>query len=166
MSQRSTTLQPPPRRRVPSPRHRLRFRRPALATGLCEHTMQELCDRLDVFIRQREGRHRRAPAGGFRRPPLTTGTMSSPALSLSTSCDRSRFGPPSWPPRRSTPWHAAQLLSYNPFPRASTPAAASGRCCCGKFGPRPRPAGPGPPCRPRPRRPAADPEPRGWPRLQ
>ena len=91
-----------------------------------------------------------APAGGFRRPPLTTGTMSSPALSLSTSCDRSRFGPPSWPPRKSTPWHAAQLLSYNPFPRASTPASASGGCCCGKFGPRPPPAGPAPPSRPRP----------------
>jgi hypothetical protein len=42
-------------------RHRLRFRRPALATGLCEHTVQELRDRLDVLVRQCEGRHRRGP---------------------------------------------------------------------------------------------------------
>ena len=32
------------------------------------------------------------------------------------------------------PWHAEQLASYNPLPRARTAASASGRCCCGKLG--------------------------------
>ena len=86
--------------------------RPACASTLCRNSAIALMSSSGSA----KGGIGGAPAGGFRRPPLTTGAMSSPALSLSTSCDRSRFGPPSWPPRKSTPWHAAQLLSVQPFP--------------------------------------------------
>ena len=41
------------------------------------------------------------------RPFCTTGMMSSPSLSFSTSCERSRLGPVS-PPRASEPWQKAQ----------------------------------------------------------
>jgi hypothetical protein len=51
-------------------------------------------------------------SGGMPRSarlPLTIGVISSPSLSFNTTSERRRFGPPSWPPRRSAPWHAVQV---------------------------------------------------------
>ena len=44
-----------------------------------------------------------APAGGLGLPPVMIGPISSPPLSMSTVCERSRLGPPCCPPRRSMP---------------------------------------------------------------
>ena len=71
------------------------------------------------------------------------GRNSSPFWSLRAICDRSRFGPPMSPPRRSEPWQARQFTSKSALPRAMSVGSPGGRCCAGKVaGPRPRP----PPC--------------------
>src|ERR1043166_5655976 len=70
------------------------------------------------------------------------GTIISPSRSLSATCDRSRFGPPISPPRRSAPWQPVQLIPYNVFPRATTAASAGTRVCPGTNPPRPCPRPP------------------------
>jgi hypothetical protein len=77
-----------------------------------------------------------------------TGTMNSPCRSFSTSSDRSRFGPPCSPPRRSGPWQPRHSTPYTSRPRVTSAGSPGSRCCAGKVAmpPRPRPPGAGGPC--------------------
>ena len=73
--------------------------------------------------------------GGIEEPPgvdcpsRSTGQISSPARSRSTSRERSRFGPPRSPPRRSIPWQPRQWMPYSAWPRAISSGSPGGRCC-------------------------------------
>jgi len=59
-------------------------------------------------------------------PFWTTGAMSSPCWSASTTWSRTRFGPVS-PPLASEPWQKLQLLWKSCCPRASCSGGAGGR---------------------------------------
>ena len=83
---------------------RLARRRCALLAACGLQAVDVLGDGLDVLVRHRNRRH-----AAFGARALHDRQDQLAGLIVSTSCERSRLGPPSWPPRASAPWQALQI---------------------------------------------------------